>query len=192
MSFGFALNILESRNNVTQIFHKQHNRAVGFNWVLEPNSRFALDLGYDYNNVFSQTNICYALAGAPPPGSTPCPIIIGSSSPLQGISIYRTRSHFGHFDMRWQPWQRVTTRLGLALTRASGNTTFLSPNVPPGPLDYGYYKPYGGVEISIAKGFSWKADWAFYDYGENAVFDPRVGVRGFRGNQVTIAIRNSF
>ena len=192
MSFGFALNLLESRNNVTEIFHKQHTRAVGFSWMLEPNSRFALDLGYDYHHVFSQTNICYSLSGTPPPGTSPCPIIISGTSPLQGISIYRTRSHFGYFDMRWQPWQRVTTRLGLALTRATGLTTFLSPDVPPGPLDYGYYKPYGGFEIAIAKGFSWKADWAFYDYGENAVFDPRVGVRGFRGNQVTIAIRNSF
>jgi len=192
MSFGFALNLLESRNNVSEIFHKQHNRAVGFNWMLEPNSRFTLDLGYDYNHVSSQTNICYALAGAPPPGSTPCPLIVGGTSPLQGISIYRTRSHFGFFDMRWQPWQRVTTRLGLALTRATGFTTFLSPNVPSGPLDYGYYKPYGGFEIFIAKGFSWKADWTFYNYGENALFDPRVGVRSFRGNQIVLAIRNSF
>ena len=192
MTFGFALNLLESRNNASEIFHKQHNRAAGFSWLLEPNPRFALDLGYDYNHVFSQTNICYALAGAPPPGSTPCPLIVGGTSPLQGISLYRTRSHFGYFDMRWQPWQRVTTRLGLALTRATGVTTFLSPNVTPGPLDYGYYKPYGGVEISIAKGFSWKADWAFYDYGEQGAPDAFTIARGFRGNQFTLAIRNSF
>src|SRR5579864_1386645 len=55
VNFGAALNIRENRNDTADIGNLQHNRSYAFNAVLAPpEAKWGLDLGYDYNDIFSQ------------------------------------------------------------------------------------------------------------------------------------------
>ena len=184
---GASFNIIENRNNVTEINNLQHNRSYGFSAVFEPNDKFGFDLGYDYNGIFSQTNICF-VGTLQPPGSSPCP---GAAALFQQNSFYNNTAHFGYFSAMWKPIKRVTTNLGYAVSSTKGETLILNPNAPPGPLAFNYHKPYGGFAVDLTKGFIWKASWNYYGYNEKSVPDP-TGARDFRGNMVTTSIRYAF
>jgi len=190
-TFGASLNILENRDNVLQVNNLQHNRSYGFSAVIEPNAKFGLDFGYDYNGIFSQTNICYSLGFGPlPKGSTPCPS--GPvPAPIQALSFYNNKVHFGYFNLLWQPIKHVSTRLGYNLTSTSGDTLILTPNAPGGPLAFNYHRPTLGLAFDLWKRVTWKLDWNYYDYKEKTVPDP-TGPRNFRANLVTMAFRYAF
>lgn len=191
--FAGSINILERRNNVTDIFHTDHSRSAGFDILLEPNDRFVTDFGFDYSGISSSTQICYALSSAPPVGaSNRCPVVSGGSPPIVGISVYTNRQYFGHGDIRWKPIKHLTTNFGLAVTKTIGQTTFLSPNAPAGSLQYEYYRPYAGVAYELYNGLFWKTSWGFYDYVEPSGPDPFTNQRNFRGNLWTIGMRYSF
>lgn len=182
-----SININEARNNILEIFHKRHNRAYGFAVLLMPNERFGLDIGYDYSDIFSQTNICYTI-GALPPGSTPCPT---SATLLSGISTYQDDSHFFHMDWMWRPIRRLETRFGYALVDSNGSTTFLNPTAPPGPLNVTYHLPTASIGFDLTKRLSAKAGWNYYNYDEKAPVDP-TGLRNFRTNLVNLSLRYAF
>ncbi len=187
MSFGAGLNILESRNNVLDVNHLQHNRSYDFTAALEPNDRSSLEFGYAYDDVFSQTKICFASVPVPA-GAMICPL---SPVLLQQISHYTNKTHFGGFTAMWKPIRRVTATLGYAATAANGNTLVLNPNAPVGPLRYIYHKPSAGFAVDFTKRLSWRAGWGYHGYDERAQPDP-TGSRDFRGNLVTLAIRYAF
>lgn len=186
-SVAGSLNIIEARNNILEIFHKRHNRTYGFNLVLMPNDRYGLDVGYDYTDIFSNTNICYTI-GALPPGSTPCPT---SASLLSGISMYEDNSHFFHFDWMVRPIRRLEARIGYAVTNSDGASTFLSPTTPPGPLQVTYHLPTASIAFDITKQLTWKAGWNYYRYNEKGPVDP-TGPRNFRSNLINLSLRFAF
>jgi len=191
MSFGAAVNILESRNNVTSINNLQHNRTYGFSAAFEPNERFSFDIGYDYNDIFSQILVCYVSSTASP-GLSKCP---GSTVLLEQVSFYNNKAHFGYFDAMWKPFRRLTTNVGYAITSTAGSTLILNPNAPTGPLAYNFHKPYAGLAVELYKGLSWRAQWNYYGYNEKESPLPVVdftGPRDFRGNMVTLAVRYAF
>jgi hypothetical protein len=189
ISIGATFNILENRDNVPQINNLQHNRSAGVSIVLEPNDKFSFDAGYDFNDVFSQINICYTLSPAPA-GLGKCP----ATTLVQNISIYTSKSHFVYFDVMWRPHRRVITHLGDTITNTTGTALILDPNQPPGTLNYSYHRPTAGFEVSIIKGLSWKTDWGYYTYQEKSSAVPidMFAPRGFRGNMVTLGARYAF
>jgi hypothetical protein len=192
LSMGTTFNVYEARNNVAQINHLEHTRNYGYNLTLAPADRWSIDAGYNYTGVFSQTNICFIFGfGPPPPGFPPCPIA-GSPVPLQGLSIYNNKVNYGFADIMAKPVKRVTLRLGYAIDSVTGNTLILNPNSPTGPLDFNYHRPYGSVDVALAKGVTWRTGWGFYDYNEkDSPIDP-TGPRSFRGNLVNLSVVYSF
>jgi len=189
ISLGAAINIIEKRDNVVTINNLQHNRSYSFTAVFEPNQQFSLDLGYDYNDIFSQTNICFVISPVPTGlAATPCP---GALAFLQGLSVYTNTTHFAYGNVLWKPIKRVTALLGYAGSFVNGNTLLLNPNAPVGPLQFNYHKPYAGFAVDLLKGLTWKANWAYYGYNEKAMPILTTG-RDFRGNLVTIAFRYAF
>ncbi len=186
-----SVNIVESRNNVPEINNLQHNRAYGFSALFEPADKFALELGYDYNDVFSGILICF-VSGAAPPGLSKCP---GSTVLLQQLSTYTNKSHYGYFDAMWKPFHRLTARLGTNITGTSGTALLvITPQVPTGPLDSNYYRPFGGIDFHFAKGWTGKAYWNYYGYSEGSsnVAQDLFAPRNFRGNMVTLSMRYAF
>jgi len=192
LSITGTMNLLEARNNVSQIFHIEHTRNAGFNVTAAPNDRWSLDGGYNYTGVFSQTNVCFIFgSGPPPPGFPACPII-GSAVPLQGISIYNSTLSYGYFDFMVKPVKRVTMRAGYNIDHVTGNTLILNPNSPPGPLNFDYHRPTASVDVDLAKGVTWRTAWAYYDYNEKDSATDPIGPRSFRGNLVNLSVVYSF
>jgi hypothetical protein len=188
--FGFLTNILERRNNVDRILHKQHNRTYGFNASFAPNDNFMLDVGYDFNDVFSQTNICFTLTPTPA-GSTPCPTPT-SAQALTDVSLYDQDTQYGYFDLMWRPWKRVRTTVGYNIVSTTGDTLLFTITTPPGPLRYNYHRPYAGVDLDLTGGFTFRTGWGYYGYNEKAAPDRFSEPRDFRGNLVNLSIRYSF
>lgn len=192
LNMGTTINVYEARNNVYQIDHLEHTRNYGVYFSVAPAERWSLDAGYNYTGIFSQTNICFSIGTtAPPPGIVTC-TIVGSPVTLQGLSIYNNKMNYGYFDFMVKPMKRVTLRAGYSIDDVTGNTLILNPNSPTGPLDYKYHRPFGTLDIALAKGVTWRTGWGFYDYNEmNSPTDP-TGPRSFRGNLVNLSLVYSF
>lgn len=188
-----AVNIIEARNNVFQINHKRHNRSYSFNVTLEPDEKWSLDAGFDFTDIKSFTDICYTLGTGPlPPGSTACPII-GANVPIFGVSEYTNTTDFWHINLMLHPVKRVTANLRYAHSNSEGDTTFLNPTAPLGPLNTNYRKPSVDVLVDCAKGVGFKFGWDYWNYGEAAQTDPFLtGPRDFKAHGLTLALRYSF
>jgi len=190
LNLGGSIAIWEARNNVAEINNLQHSRFYGFSASFQPRESLSFEIGYDYNDVFSQILICYTSSAAPP-GLDKCP----GSTLLQQLSVYTNNSHFGHFDVDWKPMKHLTTRLGANLTGTSGSVLIISPNAPSGPLDSKFLQPYAGFDYRFTKNWMGKAYWAYHGYHEDQdaglvqdIFAPR----NFHANLVTLSVRYAF
>jgi hypothetical protein len=189
LNLSGSMTIWEGRNNVAEIDNLQHNRFYGISAGFQPRESFGFELGYDYNDVFSQILICYTSSAAPP-GLDKCP----GSTLVQRLSTYTNTSQYGYFDMNWTPWRRITARLGANLTGNSGSVLIITPNAPSGPLNSTYYQPFGGVDYRFGKGWTGKAYWGYYGYHEDssAVQQDLFFPRNFQSNLVTLSLRYAF
>ena len=199
LNLNGSVTIWEGRNNVAQTNSLQHNRAYGISALIQPNEKYALEIGYDYNDVFSRILICYisVAAGQNGPGIQACPNVPGL---VQQLSTYTNKSHYGFFDFTVSPVRRLTGRLGANLTGTSGTQLRLDPqalipNQVTGPLNSKWLHPFGGFDYQFAKSWTGKAYWDYYGYHE----DPTTGAvqdifvaRNFRGNLFTLSVRYAF
>src|SRR5580693_5997150 len=195
--------IWESRNNQFQQGDLQHNRTYAVSAMIEPNPKFGMEIGYDYNDVFSQVLICYisVAAGQNGPGIQACPNVVGL---VQQLSTYTNKSSYGFFDATFKPVHKFTVRLGANLTGTSGSQLRLDPqalipNQVEGPLNSKWLHPYGGLEYRFSKSWTGKAFWDYYGYHEDATFGSGTAAvqdifapRNFRGNLYTLSIRYAF
>jgi hypothetical protein len=188
-----SITIWEGRNNVEEVNNLQHNRTYGFSADFQPTDKVGFELGYDYNDVFSQILICFtSSAVVTGPSTVSCTGVPGL---VQELSTYVDKSNFGHFDVSWKPVRRLTTRLGADLTGTSGSALIsITPNAPTGPLDSKYMRPFGGIDYSLAKGWTGKAYWDYYGYHEDEsnVVQDVFAPRNFRANLVTLSLRYAF
>jgi hypothetical protein len=185
-----SVNILESRNNVTEINNLQHNRAYGFSATFEPGSKLSWEMGYDYNDVFSQILICYTSSTAPT-GLAKCP---GSTVLVEQLSTYTNTSHYGYFDLLVRPFKRLALRAGANLTANQGTALLITPTAPPGPLNSTYYRPYGGLDFGFTRNLTGKVYWGYHSYAEqlSTVAQDILAPRNFRGNLTTLSMRYAF
>ena len=192
MNLSGSVTLWEGRNNVAEVNNLQHNRVYAFSAGFQPNEKVGLELGYDYNDVFSQILICFTSSAVPTgPSTVNCTGVPGL---VQELSTYTNKSNFGYFDASWTPMRRLTARLGANLTGTSGSVLIISPNAPSGPLDSTYYQPFGGIDYRFAKGWTGKAYWGYYGYHEDEsnVVQDIFAPRNFRANLVTLSLRYAF
>jgi hypothetical protein len=189
LNLSGSVTIWEGRNNVAEINNLQHNRFYGISAGFQPRESFGFELGYDYNDVFSQILICYTSSAAPA-GLNKCP----GSTLVQQLSTYTNTSHYGYFDVNWTPLRRITARLGANLTGNSGSVLIITPNAPSGPLNSTYYQPFGGIDCRLGKGWTGKAYWGYYGYHEDSTAVPQdlFVPRNFQSNLVTLSLRYAF
>ncbi len=187
-----SITIWEGRNNVFEVNNLQHNRVYAFSAGFQPNEKVGLELGYDYNDVYSQILICYTSSGVPTgPSTVGC---TGLPGLVQQLSVYTNKSNFGYFDASWTPFRRLTARVGANLTGTSGSVLIISPNAPSGPLDSAYYQPFGGIDYRVLKGLTGRVYWGYYGYHEDEsnVVQDIYAPRNFRANLVTLSLRYAF
>lgn len=194
LNLNGSVNIWEGRDNVVNVDNLQHNRMYGVSASFQPSEKYGFELGYDYNDVFSQILICFtSSAVAVGPATVTCPGITGLQ---QQLSTYTNKSNYGYFDFTVTPIHRLTAHLGANLTSTSGTALLvITPQVPDASLNSRWLHPFGGVDYHFAKDWTGKAYWDYYGYHE----DPTAGVqqdliapRNFRGNLVTLSLRYAF
>jgi hypothetical protein len=185
VNLGVVIRIVEDRNSALDIGLRQHDRSYGFSGSFAPpEARWSLDLNYDYNDVFSQTNICFvATPNFVPPGVVSC-----GTPFLSGVSLYSDTSNFASGAFTVRPWRRVTLGAGYAITSTTGSTLILNPNAPTGPLSYNYHLPTALLSVEVFKNLIYKAGWNYYDYNEKSAPGPTLP-RDFRGNTFTLSLR---
>jgi hypothetical protein len=184
-NLGATIRILENRNTSADIGNLQHNRSYGFSGAFAPpNAIWGLDLSYDYDDIFSQINICFvATPNINAPGVTSC-----GTPFLSGLSTYTNLSHFGSGTFVLRPWKRVTAGVGYAVTSTSGNTLILNPIAPTGPLNFNYHLPTASLAIAVSEKVTFKTGWNYYDYNEKSDPGPTLP-RDFRGNMFALSLR---
>jgi hypothetical protein len=185
LSFGGAVNIRENRNDTGDIGNFQHNRSYAITGALAPSeSKWSADLWYNYNDIFSQTNICF-VATPTPPGSLSC-----GTPFLSGISVYSETAHVAGGSVYLHPFSRLKLGAGYTINSSNGNTLILNPNAPTGPLAFNYHLPLASLEFEITKHLAYKTGWNYYDYNEKGNPGPTLP-RDFRGNTFTLSLRYS-
>ena len=206
ISLDASFDIREHRNNIALVNDKEHDRGYSVTAVLTPNDRFSFDLGYTYSNIYFQLIECwsYGAAGGPPPPpgaiTTGCPVPVdlqgGDVTAFGGLATYSSKTHFAYGDVLWKPIKRLTLKVGYAGSFANGNTLFLNPNAPMGPLRYAYQKPYAGFAFDLGRGLTYKTTWTYFGYNPRSLANPGglapIGSQDFNGNNVTLALRYSF
>jgi hypothetical protein len=184
-----AYNDLERRDNVTNVNHKDHNRSVALGTSLTPNVHYGVEVNYGYNDVFSQTGLCYA-STPPPAGAGVAPADCGTNTVL-GTGYYNAPTQYGSFGVTVTPVEKVSGSVGYHINKVSGSTETLNPRQVPGSLDSSYQTPYVDVAWTMIRGWSAKADWNYYGYGESGPVGPTLP-RTFHGNIYTLAVHHAF
>jgi hypothetical protein len=189
-----SVDIHENRDNVSMVNNLEHGRMYGFVTTLAPSPKLFVDFGFNYMDIFVQTEICFPDTGSTI-FTTPCPIA-GASSPLGTLSTYSSKDYYAYGDVMWKPYKRVTAMLGYAGSIVRGNTTFLNPMTPTGTLDFNYLKPLASLAFDIYRGLSYKTAWNYYGYNDKGVANPAglatLPLQDFNGSNVTFSFRYGF
>ncbi len=183
------------QNPVVEVSGSQHNRNAGVSISLTASEKFSAQLGYNYNDIFSQLFVCFVSSQAQP-GLPGCPDVSGL---VQQLSSYKSTVNNGFIDFQWTPVNRLTLGLGANISTASGSELNLNPlspiaTSPANGLNSAWYQPYGSVAYRFAKNWTGRALWDYYGYHEdsNGSFLDQFVPRNFRGNTVTLSVRYAF
>jgi hypothetical protein len=211
ISLDASFDVAEQKNNMFLVNDREHDRGYSLAAILTPNERFSFDLGYTYSDIYFQILECWSYGagvtfpvtpGLLPSGTitTPCPVPPdvqgGDVTAFGGTVTYSSKSHFAYADVLWKPVKRLTLKAGYSGSFANGDTVFLNPNQPAGPLRYAYQKPYAGFVFDLGKGVSYKTTWTYYGYNPRSRATPEglapIGEQDFNGNNVALALRYTF
>ena len=214
-----AVEIHENRDNVTTVNNLEHDRSYSFSALLMANRRLSVDFGYNYWDVYTQSEICFnysityaypnpapppptltGTAFASPPGvaTTACPIAGASVGPsgLGALSTYSSTDHFAHAAVMWKPMKRVTAMLGYGGSFVRGNTIFLNQLTPSGTLDFNYQRPYASIAIELYRNLTYKMSWNYYGFTETGNPTPfglaAIQSPNYNGNNATFSFRYAF
>ena len=183
-----TVNVLESRDNIPETLHREHNRNYGFATTMNPKPNFGLDFGYNYDDVYSTTYICYVTTSTPPTNSTLC----SSGTPyFAATSLYTNKVHYGYTNVMFKPAPRVTANVGYNLTSTSGSTPTLADPTVLTSLGFNYHRPTAALDFTLAKGVAFRTAWGYYDYNEKYLPAPLLA-RDFQANSATLSLRYEF
>lgn len=196
-SFNFSayFQTSDGQNPEANINGSQHNRSAGVSASLAPSERFSAQLGYNYNDIYSNLLVCFTSDFAQP-GLPACP---GVSGLVQQVSPYDSKVNTGFVDLIWTPANRLSVEVGANLSGVSGselNVNPLSPTAlaPAGPLNSSWYQPYGSVSYRFAKQWTGRARWDYYGYHEDSdgSYQDLYAPRNFHANLITLSLRFAF
>jgi len=183
------------QNPLVTVNGTQHNLNVGSTLSLTPSEKFSAQLGYNYDNIYSSTLICYTSSQAQP-GLPGCPDVSGL---VQQQSTYSSRINTGFLDLLFNPLPRLNLEVGANLSAATGSELNLNPlspiaTLPTGPLNSTWYQPYAVVSYHFAKDWTGRVRYDYYSYHEasDGSYQDLFAPRNFHANLVTLSIRYAF
>ena len=179
--------------------NQSHNRYFGFDATITPREMLVLEFGYNYNDVFSGTNVCLNL-GTPSLVADPCYADSGGGN-TYGRWNYSNTVNSGYFNFILRPMRRLAFAGGLNLVDSTGNDpiylpttgvwTVANPLQPLGSLSSLYWRPTASLAVGLGKGWEAKGGYGYYDYHERGYAGP-ILPRNFHSNTGTVSVKYSF
>jgi len=199
MNLSGTINLFENRNNVDQVHYRAHARDYSFGASISKSEKWAVDLSYAYDDVFARTDQCYIVSAVAALGVTVpngLPACTDPDKLANGLLFYNPMNYdeptqFGSISLMLAPVKRVHANLGYRMTAVDGHEVRMDPRAVPGSLQSQYQLPYGDVAFNLAPGWSWKAAWNYYGFGEGTPIGP-TAARSFRGNVYTLGVKYAF
>lgn len=209
VNFAVTGNDFEGKNDDPLINHKEHNRNISFATQVTPNEQVSFDFNYSHDEVFSETDLCYAFAptatyplpaGAQGsagtclrttdnPGGT-LPTQAAASQLYLGYGTYNAPSTFFSGAFTYTPSKYFRFNGGARLTSNDGNAEFLNPLMVPGALNSKIVSPFSDLVVNIAPQWAWHGNWVHHGYQEAG--GPGPAARNFHGDVVSLGVRYAF
>jgi hypothetical protein len=186
LSLGANLMFQRATNYTGDVAYNNHNYSAMFNATLTPSKFWSLDLGYNFDAIQQDANVCYP--GTYPLNSFPC---FDGSGLNETNAFYNTHTQFGYFALSLKPVTRVAVRLGYSIIDNNGDTTQFNIYQPLGPLVSRYQLPLAGFDYTFYKNITFRAGWNYQNYNEGSFIGP-TAPRAFHANETTLALRYSF
>jgi len=181
-----SINLFQSSNNLSN--NRQHARDYSISAMMTKSEHWSFDLNYSYDDVYSNTDICYVSSVAPV-GTPACP---SDPAPyLLGTAYYNQPTNFGSASFMLHPTERVTADFGYSVSSVQGLSTLLNPRQVQGSLQSLYESPFGRIAVTLVPRLVWNAEWCFKEYNEGSPVGP-TSPRDFRGNIYTLSLRYSY
>jgi hypothetical protein len=167
--------------------HVDHSRIVSMGAALAPNEHYSLDLSYAYSDVYSATNICYDNgATATLPGTASlnaagqpnvCPGVYARGSTTQLADWYAREymdapTQYGSAALHLTPAKTLNGNLGYRIGAVNGSRFFNDARDVNGSLNSTYHSPFVNLAWTFHPGWTWKAGYDFYGYGEGGPSGP--------------------
>jgi hypothetical protein len=193
------LNHAPDDQGTIQSNNRGHNRFFGFDVSLLPKGMFAFDVGYNYNNVYSATDVCINL-GTRSTAADPCYAGSSGSNTFANWRYHNTvNSTYFNLTVRPKPWLAFAG--GLNLVGSTGQDplylpvthsfTVANPLQPLGSLDSLYWRPSGSLAFSFHRNWEAKGAYNYYDYNERSYQGP-IPPRDFHASMGTVSVKYVF
>jgi hypothetical protein len=201
INFAVTANDFQAKNDDPLVNHREHNHDFSFATQVTPMETLSFDFNFARDDVFSQTDICYAFipnVNAPlPAGATNTGTCTVSNSPDTGDPSYYLGN--GYYDapvtyfsgaVSWAPSKYFRYNGGARVTDTNGTAEFLNPLMVPGALQSKVVSPFSDLVINIAPQWAWHGNWVHHGYDESG--GPGPAPRSFHGDVVTLGVKYAF
>jgi hypothetical protein len=161
------------------INHVDHNRIGSVGVVLAPSEKYSFNVNYSYSDVYAATNICYANGATAATASMPAipgaaQVIPGTNAPnlCVGNATWFARdfmdapTQVALIGLSYTPISKVNMAAGYTISSVNGSRFFNDARDVNGSMVSAYQSPYLSVTYIFRPGFSWKAEYNYYGYGE--------------------------
>jgi hypothetical protein len=211
INFAVTGNDYRARNDDPLVNHFEHNEDISFAASIIAADGFSLDFNYAYDDVFSQTDICYIFtptATAPlPPGAANSGTCVASADNPQGApnlylgkGLYNAPSNFVSGAISYAPTHLLRMNAGARLNDVNGYAEQLNPLMIPGALQSKYLTPYADVVFNIAQQWAWHGNYSYSGYGEQGAMNATTNgfnsnglpSRNNHGNVLTLGVKYAF
>lgn len=209
VNFSVMANDFEGKNDDPLINHKEHNRNFSFATQLIANEQVSFDFNYSHDDVFSETDLCYAFAPtathplpagaqgsagtclktADNPGGT-LPTQTAATQLYLGNGLYNAPATFFSGAFTYSPSKYFRFNGGARVTDNSGYAEFLNPLMVPGALNSKVVSPFSDLVVNVAPQWAWHGNWVHHGYQEAG--GPGPAARNFHGDVVTLGVRYAF
>jgi hypothetical protein len=202
MSLAGSVNDYSAKNDDPLVNHTEHNRDFSFSAAVNPVEQFGFDIAYAHEDVFSQTDICYAFTPNPqaplPSGaanSGTCTVAnspdTGDPSYYLGKGSYDAPVNFFSGAIRYSPSRLFNFMGGARLNYTNGTAEFLNPLMVPGALQSHFITPFADAEFKIASQWSWHGNFTRTKYSELGPAGS-LASRNTSGNVTTLGVKYAF
>ncbi|HTB98760.1 MAG TPA: hypothetical protein VK716_17245 [Terracidiphilus sp.] len=202
VNFALTGNDYSAKNDDPLVNHQEHNHDFSFATQVIPTEALSLDFNFAHDDVFSETDLCYAFtpnANAPLPvgasNAGTCTVAnsgagVGDPSYYLDSGMYHAPTTFFAGSLSYAPSKYFKFNGGARVTSNNGQAEMLNPLMVPGALRSKVVSPYSDLTVNVARQWAWHGFWEHNGYDEAG--GPGPAARNFHGDVITLGVQYAF